>query len=287
MTLIKTTLSAAIALAIVVAAPVQAAVTTIAQSTLTPITQLYTDGIGGGIGAVVVMTGGGNAAGVGDPTGRNDDGFSGPINLGFTLNFFGVDYTQFWANNNGNISFTGGNAAFIPTGPIGAAIPTISAWFGDVDTRATQSGVMHIRQDIADQLIVTWDHVGYYGSHGDKLNTFQMIVRGPGYNIPTGEGAIGFFWMDMEWEATDTSTTAAIGFGNGSGDAVVLEGTNAAGLNRVVARHSTWFNPDLTPVCGVLGTPDCQQQVPEPGSLALAGLALAAGWRLRRRSARA
>lgn len=135
---IKSTLSAVMALAVLVAAPAQAAVTTIAQSALTPITQLYTDTIGGGIGDIAVMTGGGNAAGVGEASGRNDDGYRGPINLGFTLNFFGVEYTQFFANNNGNISFGAGNSEYIPTGPIGASIPTISAWFGDVDTRASR-----------------------------------------------------------------------------------------------------------------------------------------------------
>lgn len=281
MKMIKTALSAALVLAAGVTGFAHAALVTIPQSALTPITQLYTDGIGGGIGAVAVMTGGGNANGAGVASGRNDDGFMGPVDLGFTLNFFGGTYTQFYANNNGNISFTGGNSSYIPSGPIGAAIPTISAWFGDVDTRSSLSGVMHIRQDITDELIVTWDHVGYFGAHGDLLNTFQMIVRSSDYAIPLGEGAIGFFWLDMPWEVTDTSRTAAVGFGNGAGDAVVLEGTNAAGLNRAVDRRSTWFNQDLTPVCGVPGAPACP--TPEPGSLPLVGLALVAVWGLRRR----
>jgi len=259
-------------------APVHAALVTIPQSALTPTTQLYTDTIGGGIGSIVVMTGGGNANGAGDPTGRNDDGYSGPISFGFTgagtLPFFGGNYSSFYANNNGNISFTGGNSSYIPTGPIGATIPTIAIWFGDVDTRGLLSGVMQIRQDIANQTILTWDHVGYYSGHDDLLNTFQMVVRGPDYSIPVGEGAIGFFWLGMPWEVTNTSTTAAVGFGDGAGNGVVLQGSNTAGLHNVVAFHQTWFNANLTPVCGVPGTPDCPSSVPEPGSLALLALAL-------------
>ena len=184
----------------------QAAIVTIPQSALQPTTQLYTTQIGGGIGNIAVMTGGGNANGAGDISGRNDDGFRGPINLGFAnpLSFFGGSYSQFWANNNGNISFTGGISSYIPTGPTGASVPLISVWFADVDTRNAASDVMHVRQDIANELIVTWPSVGRFGSRGDLLNTFQMVVRGSDYLIPAGEGAIGFFWLGMPWETTAT-----------------------------------------------------------------------------------
>ena len=102
----------------------QAAVITIPNSALVPSTQLYTDVIGGGIGNALVMTGGGSGANVGQS--RNDDGFSGPINFGFNFTLFGTTYTQFWANNNGNISFGNGISAFTPTGLQGSTTPLIS-----------------------------------------------------------------------------------------------------------------------------------------------------------------
>ena len=102
----------------------------------------------------------------------------------------------------GNISFTGGVSAFIPTGPQGASVPVISPFFGDVDTRNPLSGVMHVRTDIANEIIVTWDAVGRFASHGDLLDSFQLVVRGPGYSIPVGEGAIGFFYKSMQWDDT-------------------------------------------------------------------------------------
>jgi len=276
----------ALILVVLAVSSVSAAVVTIPQSALIPSTTYYTDTIGGGIGSVVVMTGGGNAPGIGDPTGRNDDGFSGPKDLGFTLNFFGTPQTQFFVNNNGNISFGAGIPAFTPQGPTGAAAPVISPFFADVDTRNAASGVVHIRQDIPNELIVTWDAVGYFNSHADKLDSFQLVVRGPGFAIPAGEGAIGFFYKTMQWETGDASggsggfggTPAAVGFGDGAGNGEVLEGSTTNGISRVVNDHHIWFDVNLQPI-------PPGPSVPEPASLVLvgSGLAAVACTRLRRR----
>ncbi|MEO7336719.1 MAG: nidogen-like domain-containing protein, partial [Caldimonas sp.] len=219
-------------------------------------------------------------------SGRNDDGFSGPINFGYTLNFFGVNYTQFFANNNGNISFGAGISAYVPTGPTGSNSPLISPWFGDVDTRGALSGVLHIRQDIANETILTWDQVGYYSSHDDKLNSFQLVIRGAGFSVPQGEGSIGFFYKGMPWESTDTSFTSAVGFGDGAGNSEILFGSNTSGLNQVVANHFVWFDQNLAPVTPVTPVPPVPA-IPEPETFALmlAGLGVV-GLVARRRESR-
>src|SRR5215207_9140394 len=196
----------------------QAAVITIPNSALVPSNQLYTGDIGGGIGNALLMTGGGNAANVGQS--RNDDGFSGPINFGFNFTLFGTTYTQFWANNNGNISFGNGIAAFTPTGLQGSTTPLISPFFGDVDTRDPDSGVMSLRfvtDANGEQVIVTWPAVGVYSNTAPPTNTFQLVVRADDYNIPAGQGQVGFFWGDMGWEVGTASGGNGSGFCNGIG----------------------------------------------------------------------
>ncbi len=265
----------------------QAAVISIPQSALLPSAGYYTDSIGGGIGTPLVMTGGGNAANVGFSP--NDDGFTGPIDLGFTIHFFGADYTQFWANNNGNISFTGGLAQFTPSGPQGASVPVISPFFGDVDTRGALSGLMSLRNDLPNQIIVTWDQVGYFGAHDDLLNSFQLVLRGPGYAIPAGEGQIGFFWNAMEWETGDASggssgfggVPAAVGFGDGASNGFVLDGSTQDGIAAVVRNRQLWFNLDAAGAPVVVPTtpstpPTPSSGVPEPSTFVLVGLATGA-----------
>lgn len=248
--------------------------TIVPQTALTPSGQYYTDLIGGGIGAI---------AGIGGADGRNDDQFVGPISFGYTLTFFGSNYSQFYLNNNGNISFGQGISAYVPTGPTGANAPVISPWFADVDTRGALSGVVHLRSDIANETIATWDQVGYYNSHDNLLNSFQLVVRSPNFVIPAGQGSIGFFYRDMPWEATNTSQVAAIGFGDGMGASEVLQGSTTPGLNAVVANHFIWFDQNLAVVPPVL-PPIAPVPEPETYAMMLLGLAGLGAFARRRKS---
>ena len=203
-------------------------------------TVYYTDIIGGGLGRVAVMTGGGNGANVGELDGRNDDGFM-EYNIGFSFSLFNQVYTTCFLNNNGNVSFVEGISAYIPEGPTGAYSPIISIFFSDVDTRQF-GGVMWIRDDIPNQLIVTWDNVDRYNRRGDLFNSFQLVFRGPNYSVPRNEGVIGFFYKSMTWETCSTSLTAAAGFGDGGTKAIVLNGSNETGLVNIVDHKKVWFS---------------------------------------------
>jgi hypothetical protein len=245
-----------------------AQVVTIPDSALTPTQSLYTTNFG----TQMVTTGGGNAANIGGSDGRNDDGFQGPINFGYTLtNFFGHDYTSFFLNNNGNITFGAGLAAYTPQGPQGATQPVIAPFFADVDTRGAGSGLVYYNTSIPNETIITWDHVGYFGAHDDKLDTFQLVIRGPNFAIPAGEGQIGFFWTTMQWETGDASggsggfggSPAAVGFGDGQNNGFILQGSTENGISRTVNDEYLWFNLNSE------GNPTPVLTVPEPETYAL------------------
>ncbi len=272
------------------AAPAWADVTVIPQSALTPTTTLYTTNFG----TRMVTTGGGNASNVGAVDGRNDDGFRGAIPFGFVLqNFFGNSYSSFYLNNNGNISFTQGIAAFTPVGLQGQPQPIISPFFADVDTRGAASGLVYYNTtSTANQAVLTWDHVGYYSAQDNLLDTFQLVVRGSGYDVPVGEGQIGFFWNTMQWETGTASggsggfggTPAAVGFGDGASNGFVLQGSTQNGISSVVNDHYIWFNlngdGDPTPV------PVSPVPEPETYALMLAGLGFLGVVARRRRAQR-
>lgn len=225
------------------------------------------------LGPNIVTTGGGNAPNIGGSNGRNDDGFMF-LNLGFNVTYFGTTYSSLYINNNGNVSFGAGISEFIPSGPTGAAAPIISPFFADVDTRNPSSGVVHY--DLGtDQLIVTWDQVGYFAEHADRRNSFQLVLRSDSFSVPTGEGVIGFFYRTMDWDDTDTNSVAAVGFGDGAGNGRVIAGSLDPDMNDVVENRYIWFDPQLDVVPPGPGT-----GVPEPGVLALLGLGLL-GLRLR------
>ncbi|MCK5759788.1 MAG: choice-of-anchor D domain-containing protein, partial [Candidatus Delongbacteria bacterium] len=135
--------------------------------------------------------------GSGTALGLSDDGESSLIGLGFTFNYYGVDYTSVMIGANGAISFTGtslGTAnATIPTDD---AINALISPFWD-DLNPSDFGEIYYYYDSANsRFIVEWDGVPDYTSTHDGLpNTFQIILN--------QNGKIVFQYADMQGELTN------------------------------------------------------------------------------------
>jgi hypothetical protein len=159
----------------------------------------------------------------------NDDGFTSVVPIGFDVNFFGNTYNQLWVNNNGNVTFDQGLSEFTPFGlTTNTTHPIIAAFFADVDTRGAGSGLTQYGQGTVDghtAFGVDYINVGYFGSHTDKLNSFQLLLID---RSDTGAGNfdIEFNYDQTQWETGDASggsgglggSSARVGYSNGSGN---------------------------------------------------------------------
>lgn len=260
-------------------------------------------------GAQAVRRGGTTAGFTTNSLARNDDGSTGLVNIGFGINFFGTSASQLYVNNNGNVTFSNPLSTFTPFALTGATgTPIIAAFFADVDTRAagsalTQYGTGTVNGRSA--FGVNWDGVGYFGSHDDKLNVFQLILID---RTDTGAGNfdIEYNYDRILWETGDASggangfggTSAAVGYSGGSGasgtfaqvqgslvnGALINGGANALVSNSI---NSNVLGRYVFEVRGgtVVNPPSV---VPEPATVALVGAGvLALGGVVRRRRVQA
>ncbi|MHC4400827.1 MAG: nidogen-like domain-containing protein, partial [Planctomycetota bacterium] len=131
----------------------------------------------------------------------NDDGSSQAINFGFGVQFYGNTFTQFYVNNNGNITFDGPLGQFTPSG-FPTAEKVIAPFWADVDTRG--SGTVTVGYGVSPRnnafVQIDWVDVGYFSMHVDKLNTFTLYIE----NDPAGDFVV-FVYDKLEWTTGDAS----------------------------------------------------------------------------------
>ena len=163
-----------------------------------------------------LVNGLGGSAGFGENVlAVGDDNSSSAINITAVfgaqgLNFFGYDYTSIYINNNGNITFP------VPYFTPSELQPAQHSDHRSVLGRcgyARRGGYRHrgklnrlesVYYDLDGTngvFTVTWDDVGYYGSHQDKLDAFQLQLVSRG----TGNFDIGFRYQTIDWTTGDAN----------------------------------------------------------------------------------
>ena len=160
----------------------------------------------------------------------NDDGSTGAVTLPFTANFYGSSRTSFYVNNNGNVTFDNSMRTYTPFTVTATVPPMIAVFFGDVDTRGSGSGQVtygNITFNGRPAICVNWVNVGYFASHADKLNSFQLVLVDRSDIGAAGDFDIVLNHAQIQWETGDASggssgfggSSASVGYSDGSGNA--------------------------------------------------------------------
>jgi hypothetical protein len=167
----------------------------------------------------------------------NDDKSTGLIDLGFNIDFFGLQTSQLYVNNNGNVTFDSAMDTFTPFGLQSTNRQLLAPFFADVDTRHASSGVVQFGQNTINGLNVfgvNWFNVGYYNSSADKLNQFQLIITDRS-DVHAGDFDFEFNYDQILWETGSAASSggtgglggnsARVGWSNGNVNSFELSGS--------------------------------------------------------------
>jgi hypothetical protein len=149
----------------------------------------------------------------------NDDGSTLAVPLGFTMNFYGNQYSNVYVNNNGNLTFNAALSTYTPFGVAGSSQPIIAPYFGDVFTATYAAGLSltptsglltygSLTFQNRPAFCATWTRTGYYAPGTDKLDSFQVLL----VNRDDRQGGDVDVWFNYDkigWEAGNASAAAA------------------------------------------------------------------------------
>lgn len=163
------------------------------------------------------------------------------VALGFSVNYFDDTYTNVFVNNNGNLTFGTQLSTFTPEF-LDKGKAVLAPFWADVDTRhipVVVDGPVLYGMDMTygyASFGATWTNAGYFSTHGDKTNEFQIVIVDRS-EIGHGDFDVEYNYRQIDWETGDASggtgglggNSARVGFGNKDGFGFELPGSGIPG----------------------------------------------------------
>ncbi|HUH80886.1 MAG TPA: nidogen-like domain-containing protein [Solirubrobacteraceae bacterium] len=166
----------------------------------------------------------------------NDDGSTEEVGLPFSIDFFGTTYNSLYVNNNGNVTFEEPLSDYTPEGLSTFGSPIIAPYWADVDTQVAGSALVTYGDGTVDghpAFGVNWPGVDCFVTTEGGLNYFQMLIVDRS-DIAPGDFDIEYNYGEINWDSGQASggdgncregVSAAVGYTNGSSDALELAGS--------------------------------------------------------------
>lgn len=131
---------------------------------------------------------------------------SSSVAIGFTVNFYGTNYSNLYVNSHGSVTF----GLSLPEGYVPEVLTgngtkkIIVAFFADNDMEANGSHVTYGTSMINGRRAfgVNYLNQGYFKKHADKLNSYQIVLIDRS-DTGTGNFDIEFNYGGIAWEAGD------------------------------------------------------------------------------------
>ena len=118
----------------------------------------------------------------------------------WVFELYGEEYSFFYINSKGQISFGGDVIDWTPTGFPAAEYNQIAGYWQDTDIRTVGEIKWKKTQDA---VYVNFIDVGYYNNQSDLTNSFQIIITSPESGVlPDGNNA-QVCYLDMNWSHGD------------------------------------------------------------------------------------
>jgi hypothetical protein len=190
------------------------------------------------LGSATLISGLGGTSGFGPSSlAAGDEEISPAISLPAAwagLRFYDQTYSTMYVRENGMLTL-GAPGMFLYSSLPLASVAAIAPFMADVDTRSSPTASIAWSVDDT-RVVATWSNVGYFDHHGDRLNSFQLILTRRS-DVAPGDFDIELRYARCEWTLPDGSSASGAlpltgltaGDGTPSGRALALPGSGTEG----------------------------------------------------------